>query len=107
MSMPTGDQKLLSAVFNANNFIGKYCREEDKAGSLVDEAELKEEEKEEVPPSKLKIAAVPEKEDAGKEELIKEVALKYKLTSRFTSFVAVDPVRQQDLGTMTVRQVGK
>ena len=48
-----------------------------------------------------------EEEDAGKEELIKEVALKYKLTSRFTSFVAVDPVRQQDLGTMTVRQVGK
>ena len=48
-----------------------------------------------------------EEEDAGKEELIKEVALKYKLTSRFTSFVAVDPLRQQDLGTMTVRQVGK
>ena len=52
-----------------------------------------------------------EEEDAGeeekfrREELIKEVALKYKLTSRFTSFVAVDLVRQQDLAELRVRQV--
>ena len=47
-----------------------------------------------------------EEEDTGEEEeLIKEVALKYKLTSRFTSFVAIDRVKQQDLRELRVRQV--
>ena len=46
-----------------------------------------------------------EEEKFRREELIKHVALKYKLTSRFTSFVAVDLVGQQDLGKLRVRQV--
>ena len=61
MSTQTGKEKWLSAAFFGNNFTDdeQYFREgeeEDKAGNPVAEkAELKVEEKDDAPPSKLKI----------------------------------------------------
>ena len=68
MSTQTGKEKLLSAAFFGNNFTNEqYFREgeeEDKAGNpLVEKAELKVEENDDAPPSKLKIPMLEKEEE--------------------------------------------